>query len=123
LLLMPPGACAAEPKIGAIVVSHDKDASQSEERFQPDTGQIYLSAQLIDLPQGARVGSTWIAVATSVAPPDYVIDAAEITVSGRVNVANFALSRPGNGWPAGSYRVDLTINGRPAGSASFRVGP
>lgn len=122
-LLVSPHAGAAEPKIGEIIVSHEKDARLSEDSFEPDTAKIYLAAQLVDLPPGARVGSSWIAVDTSVAPPGYVIDSAEITVSGRVDRANFALSKPDQGWPVGSYRVDLTIDDQPAASASFRIQP
>jgi hypothetical protein len=116
-----PAPVLAAPRFGEIIVSEEKGASASEDEFSPDTEKVYLSAQLVDVPRRAKVTSSWIAVSTQVAPPNYLIDTAEITVAGRVNVANFSLTRPDNGWPVGSYRVDLAINGRKAGSASFKV--
>jgi hypothetical protein len=116
-----PAPVLAAPGFGEIIVSEEKGASASEDEFSPDTEKVYLSAQLVDVPQGAKVTSSWIAVSTKVAPPNYVIDTSELTVAGRVNVARFSLTRPDSGWPVGSYRVDLAINGRKAGSASFKV--
>ncbi|MDB5946635.1 MAG: hypothetical protein JWQ33_1661 [Ramlibacter sp.] len=122
LLAIPPFlARAADPRFGEIIVSDEKDAGESDDSFEPDTAKIFLAAQLIDVPQGARVASSWVSVSTKVAPPNYVIDTAEITVTGRANVANFSLSKPNTGWPVGSYRVDLTINGRKAASTAFKV--
>jgi hypothetical protein len=118
--LLPAPALAA-PGFGEIIVSDENGASRSGDEFSPDTEKVYLKARLVDVPRGAKVTSSWIAVSTRVAPPDYLIDTAEITVAARVKAANFSLTRPDNGWPVGSYRVDLAIDGRKAGSASFKV--
>ena len=36
-------------------------------------------------------------------------------------VTEFHLSKP-DGWPVGSYRVEVSLNGAPAGNKEFKVG-
>jgi len=52
---------------------------------------------------------------------DYKIDSAEFTAGMLTNTATFNLSKPNNGWPIGKYRVDVTIDGKPAGSEKFEI--
>jgi len=56
------------------------------------------------------------------APANYKIDSVDLTAGALVNVANFSLSKPTAGWPVGSYRVDLFIDGKPAGHKHFVIG-
>jgi len=121
LVALAPGAALAQPRFGEIILSDEKDATDSEDTFETRTEKIYLTAQLVDVPRGTKVSSTWVAVSTRVAPPNFVIDSAQVTTGARVNVANFALSRPDNGWPVGNYRVDLAINGQNLASVKFKV--
>jgi hypothetical protein len=46
-------------------------------------------------------------------------DSRSITPNGSA-VTEFSIQKPG-GWPKGSYKVDITLNGQPASSKSFRV--
>ena len=56
-----------------------------------------------------------------VAPANYAIASDEVSANGSVNVVNYSLSKPNNGWPIGHYRVDLSIDGKPAGTAEFDI--
>ena len=114
-------ARAAEPHFGEILIAPTKEAIASQPVFPVDTATIFLNAQLIDMPVGTKLTSTWIAVKTAVAPPDFRIDSAEFTIGPAVNVANFSMSKPKAGWPVGAYRVDLLIDGKPATSVPFEV--
>jgi hypothetical protein len=40
-----------------------------------------------------------------------------------MNQADFSLTKPNAGWPAGDYRVELSINGKHASTVHFKVAP
>ena len=80
-----------------------------------------MNAKLVDVPSGSTLKSEWIAEKTKVAPPNYKIDGAEVKVGPLMNNVDFNMSKPNAGWPVGDYRVDLFINGKPAGNAKFQV--
>lgn len=56
-----------------------------------------------------------------VLPPNYRIDAYELTLAPNMRDVTFSLSRPDAGRPEGDYRVDLFIDGKAAGAKSFSV--
>ena len=120
-LLLAAGAWATEPHFADLKFSDSKNG-EATETFSPDTPKIYLHAGLEDMPSGTKLSSTWIAEDThGAAPPNYKIDSVEFNVGGIVNVADFSLSKPNAGWPVGTYRVELFINGKASGTAHFTV--
>jgi hypothetical protein len=112
----------AAPHFGDMTfsASHDNDGTDTKV-FAIDTPKIFLHADLEDAVDDTKVSSTWIAEKTDKAPPNYKIDSVELTASENMDVVTFSLSKPNAGWPVGDYRVDLFINGKPAGSAHFKV--
>jgi hypothetical protein len=58
-----------------------------------------------------------------VAPPNYEIESAGLIGGKVVNKATLSVTLPNAGWPAGEYRADLLIDGKPAGSTHFTVTP
>ena len=44
----------------------------------------------------------------------------DIVASGRTAVTEFHLSKP-DGWPPGEYKVEVLLNGTPAGTKDFKV--
>lgn len=113
-------AQAAQPRLDNLVLSDSKDGPPKKV-FAPNAQRVVLSGKLVDVASGSRIRSVWIAEKTRVAPPNYQIDANEMRAGGLVNRATFSLTRPNNGWPVGDYRVDLFINGKPAGAVRFSV--
>lgn len=111
----------AAPHFEDIVVSDSKDGD-AVDSFSPTTTKIFLRAHMVDVASGSKLVTNWIAVDTNgVAPANYKIDSAEFTAGALTNTLDANLSKPNNGWPLGKYRVDLTVDGKPAGSASFTV--
>ena len=114
-------AVSAAPHFDDIVVSDSKDGD-AVDSFDPAVAKIFLHANMVDIPNGAKMKGTWIAVDThGVAPANYAIDSAELTASSSVNVVTYSLSKPNNGWPLGHYRVDLSIDGKASASAEFDI--
>ena len=119
LLFATAAVCA--PHLEGLAVSDSKDGDAMDS-FPPTTPKIFGHADLVDVPSGAKIVVSWIAVDTKgVAPPNYKIDSAEFTAGMLTNTATFNLSKPNNGWPIGKYRVDVTIDGKPAGSEKFEI--
>src|SRR5258706_272935 len=112
---------AASPRYADLVLS-DSKGGNAKSTFKPQTAKIFLNAKLVEVPTGAKVKSEWIAVDTGgAAPPHYRIDSVEMTVGPLINNVDFNFSKPTAGWPVGDYRVDLFIDGKPAGNVKFKV--
>jgi hypothetical protein len=111
----------AAPHFDDIVVSDSKDGD-AVESFTPSTPKIFLRAHMVDVASGAKITTSWIAVDThGTAPPNYKIDSADFVAGVLTNTVDANLSKPNNGWPVGKYRVDLSVDGKTAGSATFEV--
>lgn len=113
---------AGEPRFENVVLS-DAKAGAAKKAFTPNTAQIFITARLADVKSGSKLKGVWIAEKTKAAPPNYQIDSTEMTVGSLMNLATFSLSKPTAGWPTGDYRVELSIDGKPAGSVRFSVAP
>lgn len=115
-------AWAGEPRFEGMVLS-DAKGGAAKSVFTSKTPKVFLTGKLQDMPTGAKVKVVWIAEKTKAAPPNYEIDTTDHKTSRGTNNASFALNRPNAGWPVGDYRVDLFINGKPAGTQRFSVKP
>lgn len=119
-LLVGTSANAGAPQLDRLTVS-DSEYGRTVDSFAPDTPKLFLHASLVDVPSGSRLSSVWIASDTNgIAPPNYKVDTVELT-TGANDVATFAVNKPADGWPAGSYIVDLFINGTAAYKVHFTV--
>jgi hypothetical protein len=104
------------------VYATDSSDGDAMDTFAPTLPKIFVHAGLADISSGSKLTSDWIAVDTNgAAPPNYKIDSATIDAGAITNVATFSLSKPNAGWPLGKYRVDLSIDGKPAGSVKFSI--
>jgi hypothetical protein len=111
----------AAPHFADVTVSDSEDG-EATETFAPTTPKIFVHAGLVDVARGSKVSSDWIAEDTGgVAPANYKIDSVALDTGMLTNVVTFALSKPNAGWPVGKYRVDLSIDGKAAGAAHFKV--
>ena len=108
---------SAAPQISKVVLSKDESGSRSTTVFGP-TDTFYLIAEA-DGPENSRVKATWTAVNAENVDPNYLIDEVEQTFSGS-NTLTFDLVSD-TAWPVGEYKVDLSLNGEPNQSVTFRV--
>ncbi len=123
LAVIPARALAGEPRFERIVMTDNAKVEKDKRSFTPTTPKIFLVARLADVPAGAKVSGVWIAEKIQGAPPNYKLDSTDLTVSKQMNRVTYSLFKPNDGWPVGSYRVELFIDGKPAGKASFKVAP
>jgi hypothetical protein len=119
-VLLAATAAQADPHIGQTALAL-VDSNTAQDVFKPDTPKIVLHAELVDMPDGTKVAADWIAEKTDAAPANYKIDSAEIVTTKAINEASFSMTKPDAGWPVGDYRVDLSIDGKPATSVKFTV--
>ena len=114
-------AAYASPHYADLKLSDSEDGD-AKASFATDTPKIFLHAGLVDIATGAKLGAAWIAEDTAgVAPANYKIDSMETAAGAIANVETFSLSKPTAGWPVGTYRVDLFIDGKAAGNVHFKV--
>jgi len=104
-----------------VVLSATKDGGTAQTNFPADTPMIYISADLTDVASTSKITFSWISVDShGVAPANYTIDKVDLDV-GSNNQVNSQISKPTAGWPAGTYKVDLAIDGAVADSVPFSI--
>jgi len=112
----------ALPEPTIILETASEREGEMETAFRSDTPNIFVrwSGQNLPINTDARIG--WIAEDVGdVAPPNFVVDVSETSISARDFSARFTLSRPKDGWAPGTYRVDLYIDGTLAKSLKVTI--
>ncbi len=117
LLMLAACGGAAAPQISSTILSKEESGGRSTTVFAP-TDTFYLIAEA-DGPENTKVKATWTAVKAENVDPNYLIDEVEQTFSGS-NTLTFDLVSD-SAWPVGEYKVDLSLNGEPTQSLTFRV--
>lgn len=103
----------AREKLGAVTTE-----------FAPDVAKIYARWQGSELQTGAKIKAVWIAEDVgAVAPPNYKVDEATLTVPEPDAAGTFTLGRPTSGWPVGKYRVEIYLGDELTETVKFTIGP
>ena len=114
------GAWAAD-MLGEPTISAEKGGA-SQTTFAPDTAELFLQVALTGVASGSTLTCTWIAEDThGAAPANFKIAATDIKIGAIDNVGDCSFSKPNAGWPVGTYRVDLAVNGQTIKNAKFSV--
>jgi hypothetical protein len=108
---------AAPLRVGAIQVGAAIDAAKRvtapQSTFAPgDT--IYASVETQGVSPGATLTARWLY------GEGQLVNESSQTLTAGENVSEFHISKP-NGWPAGSYRVEILAGGRSVGTRTFEV--
>jgi hypothetical protein len=112
----------AEPsRFGVLALSDNKDGDTPQQVFTPETPEIFLRAELVDVPKDTELHATWVAEYTDVGKPEYRIDTTNVVVAADTAYATFSVPKPSTGWPVGTYRVDLAINNTAVEHVHFKV--
>jgi hypothetical protein len=107
-------ARVADLEIGRSI-NPDKTVKDKADNFAPaDT--IYVSVKTDGAAQAAKLQTRWYF-------NDKVVEESSEMISPTgPAVTEFHLSKP-DGWPVGNYKIEVLLNGAPAGSRSFEVKP
>jgi len=115
----PPTTMAAAPlRVTDIDVGRslnaDKKIADKTDTFKP-SDTIYVSVSTEGASPGARLAAHWTYKDGQVVKHD------ETTIAPTGSTATeFHIAKP-SGWPVGDYKVEVTVDGAPAGAKSFKV--
>jgi hypothetical protein len=89
-------------------------AGAGKTTFSP-TDTIYVSILTDKPPAGASLSARW-----TFEDGQVVSEGHESLTSSDRTATEFHIAKP-DGWPAGRYRVEIALNGQPAGTRDFEV--
>jgi len=121
-------ASAAEPRVTEAVLGEDKvDKKDGYEIvkpttvFRPDSPKVVCVFKVEGASIGFSTKSVWIAEDVGdKAPKNYKILEKSLALP-FMNSGSFALTKPDNGFPAGSYRLEIYFGERLAKTLKFTV--
>lgn len=119
---------AAEPRVTEAVLGRDKVDKEKGYQivkpgtvFPPDVPQIVCVFKVEGAGVGATTKSVWIAEDVGkAAPPNYKI-AEKSLVLPFMDSGTFSLSKPNNGFPVGSYRLEIYFGNKLTKTLKFSI--
>ncbi len=119
-------ACAAlgggEPTLSNSRTAFDSDGINTSTVFGAfDT--VYVVNDLSNGVQGNQVTSDWYAEDVEGLEPNFFIDTIVYTVADETfdGTVHFFFEAPDDGWPLGTYRVEVFFNGAPSATVRFTI--
>lgn len=115
---LPPATVGAPLKVTEVEVGRtldaDKKIAEKTDSFKP-TETIYVSVTTEGSSPGAKLAAHWTFKDGQLVKHD------ETTIAPTGNATTeFHIAKP-SGWPVGDYKVEVMLDGAPAGSRSFKV--
>ena len=75
-----------------------------------------------NIPKGTVITGNWIAEDVgNVAPPNHLINSAEVKFDPAHPLINFSMTKPDKGWPKGTYRLEVGVDGKVRHTERFVV--
>lgn len=123
MLILVQLACAAgEPTLSNTRTSFDQDGAQPSSTFSAfDT--VYVVSDLSNGVAGNVITSRWYAENVDGLDPNFLLDEADINVTEESfdGTVYFFFEPPTDGWPAGTYKVEVLFNGALSATVNFSV--
>ncbi|MCX5993193.1 MAG: hypothetical protein NT177_03135 [Chloroflexi bacterium] len=107
------------PTTGFVSDYHPLDSTSV---FYVDSPQVCCSARVTGATDNTSVQADWVYIRGDMAKEAGPLIRQDRAVSDKDGYVGFTLPAPDDGFISGDYRVDLTVNGRPGGSAGFSIG-
>ena len=129
LFVVPALACefsASTAKISNAVMATDVQGDNYDpvgvtDTYPADQPAFHAVVSVSNAPSDTKLKAVWFAVDVGdAAEPNTTIDETEVSVEGSRNV-DFTLTPNSGGWPGGTYKVDLYLNGELDRSLNFTV--
>lgn len=122
LLIAAQLACAVgEPTLSNVRTSKDQEGTQSASTFGTfDT--VYVVGDLANSVVGNQVTSRWYAESVEGLDPGFFIDESTIDVNeDGIDYVYFYFEPPTDGWPVGTYKVEVFFNGVLTSTVNFSI--
>ena len=116
-------ACSAlspTPVVTNIRMATDELGASTTSSYSPGDS-FFVFADLSGLSSGSVVEAKWFAVNADGMDPSLPISTSDYVFKPGIDYVHFQLNTTGNDWPAGSYRVELYLNGTKVGEQAFTV--
>jgi len=117
-------ACAGletTPTVSNIRMTTDDTGETPTSSYAPGD-EFYVFADLAGLKAGSAVKAKWYAVAADGVEANLEINTSDYSYESGISYVYFQLSTTDGGdWPAGSYRVELLLDGTKVGEQGFTV--
>jgi hypothetical protein len=109
------------PKVSNVRMTTDEGGKTPTSSYAP-SDKFFVFADLSNIKIGSVVEAKWYAVSVEGDDANSEINTSDYTFESGVNYVYFQLSKSGGGdWPAGSYRVELFLDGNKVGEQGFTV--
>jgi hypothetical protein len=107
-------ACSlgGEPTLSNVRTAKDENGDQVSSVFSA-TDTIYVVGDISNGKKGNVVSSKWMVSSVEGYDPGYVIDEVDLTLDeDQLSYSiNFYFEPPTDGWPTGTYKVEVSFNG------------
>jgi hypothetical protein len=118
-------ACAlggGDPTLSNTRTALDEDGVNTTSTFGA-FDIVYVVNDLANGVNGNVVTSIWYAESVDGVDPNFLIDTVEYTVTDETydGTIYFYFEPPTDGWPAGTYRVEVSFNGVPSATVRFTI--
>jgi len=116
-------ACAfGQPTLGNVRTSQDQDGKQPTSTFGVND-TIYVVGDVSNGALGNVVTSNWYAVNAVGLDPNFLLDTADISVDqdNFNGIIYFYFPPPTDGWPTGTYKVEVLFNSVLVSTVNFTV--
>ncbi len=115
-------ARAAGPHLKLAMVTTDKYSRNEQTVFSSDFPRIFAVYQVADAAQGTKLKAVWFAEKVEGLEAKTKITESESTFSAKGEyMGAFSCPKPAKGWPAGTYLVELSVDGAVRKTLAFRV--
>jgi hypothetical protein len=103
---------AGEPTLSNVRTAKDENGDQVSSVFSA-TDTIYVVGDVSNGKQGNVVSSKWMVSNVEGYDAGYVIDSVDLTLDKDQSSysVNFYFEPPTDGWPTGTYKVEVSFNG------------
>ena len=103
---------AGEPTLSNVRTAKDENGDQVSSVFST-TDTIYVVGDVSNGKKGNIVSSKWMVSSVDGYDPGYVIDEVDYTLEEDLlsYAVNFYFEPPTDGWPTGTYKVEVSFNG------------
>jgi len=109
------------PTVSNIRMTTDVTGKTTTALYSP-LQEFYVFADLSGIKVGSVIAAKWYAVNVTGVTPNNEINTSSYTYESGIGFVYFKLStNDGSAWPAGSFRVEITLDGKKVGEQSFSV--